>query len=292
MRRRSARLARCSGWASTRCSSAPLDAAHPNALVAAVAAELGAAGVTPRPGVYAADSSALSAGSKYGLGSSAAVAAGLVAALTEGSAVEAEALAVAAHRRFQGGKGSGADVVAACWGGVSVVVVAPGAAVAARRLTVPGGLQVAALWTGVSASTTSRIAAFDAWRSVNPRTLDDLVAAAARGVAALEAADVPAWLASVAEYAALERTMTAGGVSVVTAEVDAAMCAAAAAGLGVRPSGAGGGDLVVAFAAADADVGRLAAAAKARGAAHLPLALAPTGALNGPPADESSRPHA
>src|SRR5690606_5365902 len=96
------------------------------------------------------DSSELSADEKLGLGSSGAVCTAMVAALvTPGlAAEEVVGLCHRAHRRFQGGVGSGSDVFASFHGGLLEVRGAR-----ACPLPLPPALEVAVLWTGRSAST-------------------------------------------------------------------------------------------------------------------------------------------
>jgi phosphomevalonate kinase len=108
------------------------DTRDESALVNAVVDTLAAAGVLPekpgeRPQVRIdIDSSALfgPAGRKTGLGSSAAVTAGLTAALVAVSGAQPDAttaqLAVRAHRAAQGGRGSGYDVLASWHGGAGI----------------------------------------------------------------------------------------------------------------------------------------------------------------------------
>jgi len=111
---------------------------------------------------------------KLGVGSSAAVLVALVGALvTELNLAmpPEELLAVchAAHRHFQGGLGSGADVATAVHGGV--VTVRRGAdpeTVAATRCDWPSGLLALPIWSGVSASTTELLSRFEQFKSDRP----------------------------------------------------------------------------------------------------------------------------
>ena len=96
-------------------------------------------------------------GDKLGLGSSAALAVALSAALTEwqgGSQEDVEALAAQAHQNFQGGKGSGLDIATSVAGGMIVFTLEDRVV---ESIPWPQGLEAAVLWSGVSASTASRL---------------------------------------------------------------------------------------------------------------------------------------
>ena len=99
-------------------------------------------------------------GRKIGLGSSAALTVALLAAVNKTADVFAAALD--AHRRFQGGKGSGVDIATAVHGGLLQYTM-PSAEV--RPLRWPDGLAMRVLWTGVAASTTDRLGRLDADRN-------------------------------------------------------------------------------------------------------------------------------
>ena len=111
---------------------------------------------------------------KLGVGSSAAALVSLAGALVAElnlTLPRDELLAVchAAHRRFQGGRGSGADVATALYGGV--VIVRRGAkpeTVSATACGWPNGLLALPIWSGVSASTRELLARFEKFKSDNP----------------------------------------------------------------------------------------------------------------------------
>lgn len=259
----------------------PFDRSHPNPLVAAIAAALIEAGLTSRRVQVSASSRALVDGEKLGLGSSAAVAAGLVAAFgpTDAPADLLAEVAVAGHRRFQGGRGSGGDVLAACFGGLQVVSTgAP-----PRAVAMPPALRFAVIATGHAASTRDAIDAFERVRARRPEAVDELSRLAVRGAVALAVGDVSRWLDAVSTWYAHEVELTACGVPIVTGPVRDAVDAAVAAGWVAKPSGAGGGDVVVAFGGAEAEIDRLDAACAAAHVQRLPLAIAPAGVLHGRP---------
>lgn len=242
------------------------------------------------------DSSALASaalrdgGAKLGLGSSGAVAAGWTALLAQQHGIPVEQwldIARVAHDSFQGGVGSGADVCASMLGGV--VRMEAGAA---ARIADPD-IAWAAIWTGQSADTRSMIAALRTWRKSAGTAADvllrDLGEIGRQAINALEAHDVDGWLAGVSAFAAQEARIThASGVPILNAPVTRAMEAARAAGWTSKPSGAGGGDVVVAFAPAGTSFDGLDAACAAAGVQRIPLALDLVGVQR---ARSAARPH-
>jgi phosphomevalonate kinase len=111
---------------------------------------------------------------KLGVGSSAAVLVAFVGALMAElnlAPTPEELLTVchAAHRRFQGGSGSGADIATALYGGV--VVVRSEAApenISATACNWPSNLVAMPIWSGVSASTPELLARFDKFKGASP----------------------------------------------------------------------------------------------------------------------------
>ncbi|MEM9058425.1 MAG: hypothetical protein AAGD86_13170, partial [Pseudomonadota bacterium] len=92
-------------------------------------------------------------GRKLGLGSSAAVAVAVSAALAGGDrVVDALPQALTAHDAFQGGRGSGADLRAVAQGG-TIVQRADGQGLLVSALTWPAGLEARAIMTTQSAAT-------------------------------------------------------------------------------------------------------------------------------------------
>ncbi len=111
---------------------------------------------------------------KLGVGSSAAVLVSLVGALVAelnlGMPTE-KLLAVchAAHRQFQGGRGSGADVALAVHGGVAVVRREDDSrAVNATACGWLSGLSALPIWSGTSASTPQLLKCLEEFRRNNP----------------------------------------------------------------------------------------------------------------------------
>ena len=250
------------------------------ALVQAVISTLSEASVPLAPVCVRADSTALRDDEKLGLGSSGAVCVGLVRAWAPSLAPEdALALALAAHRRFQGGRGSGGDVIASAMGGVCVVETDR----LVRRVPgLVGGFAV--VYTGISANTRVRLDQFRAWRIADPAStsvLRDLHDTTDSAIEALDQGDASAWCTAVRQFAALERRMTTGGVDVFTDPVEACVSLLESEGWAAKPSGAGGGDVVVAFHPT-ADPASLAPALAETAFSPIPLALEPSGVLVSP----------
>jgi len=111
---------------------------------------------------------------KLGVGSSSAVLVALVGALVEEltlTMTQEELLVVchSAHRRFQGGSGSGADVATAVYGGV--VAVRRGTeqeTIKATPCDWPDDLLALPIWSGVSASTPELLVRFERFQNTNP----------------------------------------------------------------------------------------------------------------------------
>lgn len=233
-----------------------------------------------------ADSSALSVASgqrKLGLGSSAAVAAGLALALCERPPYDATTTAVAAHRRFQKGRGSGGDVLAALHGGLTVV--RDGAL--ERQIVPPSSLRWVAMDAGESASTRALMGRVAEARARDPERAEavfsELDALARVGIGALADCDIDSWMLALRDYVAVERELAEwSGAPIFPASVERCLDAAAEAGAVAKPSGAGGGDIVLAFTRTEEGERRIRSVCKSRGISTLDLALAPSGALAPP----------
>ncbi len=199
---------------------------------------------------------------KLGLGSSASGAAALTwAALVAlyGPAATSEdknkilALALDAHRQFQHGKGSGADVAASVMGGViqfqldptSLKTLPSVAAVDPNKV-----LHWRGIWTGQSASTTQFLAAIEALAAARPTThADCLRALHDAACAAIDALGDPTAFSKAVTMAesALENLGVQARVPIVTDTHKKLSALAKTHGLTAKPSGAGGGDLSLVF---------------------------------------------
>jgi phosphomevalonate kinase len=228
--------------------------------------------------------------SKLGLGSSAAVTVALAAALDALSgaplpASETDALAglLDLHRRFQSGRGSGADLAASLLGGVVEYELAPATKGGnpmpqVARLGLPPELQWAAVWTGRSASTGAFLEALDRWRAQHAAEygarMDALGQLAREGVAAARLQSATRLLDCAARFGAeLGAFGAATGLDIVSAEHAALLGYASRCGVVYKPCGAGGGDLGVAMASDAQALDRFTGLAREQGFMPLPLGL-------------------
>lgn len=181
-------------------------------------------------------------GSKLGIGSSAALAVALSAALCElaGSGADTASIAFAAHREFQDGRGSGVDIACSVAGGL--IEYRQGDAVRSRRLSWPSGLAHALIWSGVSASTKSKLEHLDNQLSRPSRAA--LVYSARRIAGAWSAGSADAILDEYRDYIKVLREFSIDHELGIFDAGHAELTAAAhAAGLVYKPCGAGGGDM-------------------------------------------------
>jgi phosphomevalonate kinase len=213
---------------------------------------------------------------KIGLGSSAALSAALCRLLLPADASGERLLrcAIDAHRRFQNGAGSGADVAASVMGGVvrfRMDEMPP------ERLSWPHGLQYAAWWSGVPASTPLRLARLS--RTARSPARTQLADAAAR-VADCWNADLGAGLLpALASYIeALERFDREHGLGVFDAGHRELKSAARSSEVLYKPCGAGGGDAGIAFAADAAALDAFAGRARPQGFLPMDLSVDSRGA--------------
>jgi phosphomevalonate kinase len=191
-------------------------------------------------------------GLKLGFGSSAALAVALTSALMPGGqSADIGRTALAAHRAWQGGGGSGVDIAAAVHGGIvacramSVSMVEP--------LLWPDGLRFALLWSGHAAVTRNRIVAF---RESERRRggAEDLCRAAEEALATWRQGDGTAILEGLARYV---QVLLAFDVDRNLGIFDAghrALTEAAGNAVVYKPCGAGGGDVGIALALKEGDL--------------------------------------
>jgi phosphomevalonate kinase len=256
--------------------------------VAAARDWLRARGATLPAGSVEVDTAAFSAaGRKLGLGSSAAAAVAAVGAALEAAGVDAAAeraavlaLAERAHRAFQGGVGSGADVAAAAHGGLLAVARRDGALSVDRLPALP--VQLVAFSTGEPSSTVDRVLAVAALRARLPERHGALMRALADQASILREAiqdgDAAMPIPTVRDaHATLEALGRAAEVPIVTPPLAAAAALATELGGAAKPSGAGGGDVGVAFFARPREAEAFRSRAPALGLDILDVSIDPAG---------------
>jgi mevalonate kinase len=198
-------------------------------------------------------------GSKIGLGSSAATAVAAVGALFESAGVTVErhreqvyAIALAAHRAAQGGKGSGADVAAAVHGGLIKVEGQKTGPPSVEPLAVPAGLHLVVFWTGEAVATTKMIEGVQSFAEAEPAAYREIMASlreiACRFVAELRAGNATGTVAAAGRYGKRLAVLgAAASLPIVTDAFSRASDLAKELGGVAKPSGAGGGDIGVAM---------------------------------------------
>jgi phosphomevalonate kinase len=198
---------------------------------------------------------------KLGLGSSAAVLVALMGALlklvqaTPLAQDELTGLCCTAHRRLQGGSGSGIDVATAVAGGVvSVEPSADGQGPRTKDLAWPRDLHMLAIWSGSSASTPAMLAQLQNYREQQAEACTGHMAQlgniAVQTLSAWQHEDVAAILAGLDRYAsALQQLDQDADIGIYRGGHVAMRDIARARGTVYKPSGAGGGDFGIAMAA-------------------------------------------
>lgn len=220
-------------------------------------------------------------GTKYGLGSSAAVAASVAGALLalQGPLPETPAqlrLAGALHRSRQGPGGSGADVAASLYGGV--VAVSGGRV---ERIAWPAGLVCAVLWSGFCANTGRALARFrESLQGGSPRVQDGLRRLAMEAEAVNQAWRLGAGdaLEALAQYSRVWRELDrAARLGIYSPPHRKLLDLAHSAGCVYKPSGAGGGDCGLALCSDPQALARMRRMAAGEGYETLEMELAVKG---------------
>lgn len=200
---------------------------------------------------------------KLGLGSSAAIIVALTGALIRfagGPALpgqELVAICCEAHRRLQGGSGSGVDVATSVTGGAVAIEFKPrpGTQVTvpqAYPVSWPRRLGLVAVWSGQSASTPAMLGRLQAFRSRNPTAftghMGRLGANAGQAVAAWRTEDLSGLFSAITGYeAGLRRLDEAAALGIFSPVHERMRAVAEKHGAVYKPSGAGGGDFGIAL---------------------------------------------
>lgn len=182
---------------------------------------------------------------KIGIGSSAALAVALTAALGRlaDEHRDVRSTAMAAHRCLQGGVGSGADIACSVAGGVTGYRMDEDVS---DKLEWPGGLNYALLWSGVPASTQTQL---DKLGAADVQASRAELGDSARAVAqAWKIGDPEQLLTCLVEYTATLRCFDVDHkLGIFDAGHAALADCAGSTELVYKPCGAGGGDLGIAI---------------------------------------------
>jgi len=195
-------------------------------------------------------------GPKLGLGSSAAVSVALLTALEvaarsgQGPSIpQVFEAAHRAHRRAQGGVGSGLDVAASSFGGV--VEMSPGAEgqVQCRGVELPVGVSILPVYTGRGASTTELVGVVQAYAQKDALGYRDLIKSLTETAKSAGAAvSAREFLECCARYGrGLDALGKASGADIFSDVHQALARVATDEGFVYKPSGAGGGDIGLVF---------------------------------------------
>ena len=198
---------------------------------------------------------------KLGIGSSAALCVALAAALdrVDDGQRDIGRVAAAAHRRFQGGAGSGADVACSHAGGL---IEFRSGERPARSLQWPQGLHYALFWSGVAAGTAGKLAKLASSRTGATRSA--LFAASTSVATAWSGGDAGRIFAALRDYTtALQRFDVDHDLGIFDAGHSDLL--AVADDIVYKPCGAGGGDVGIAVAMSAAAITAFAGVARQRG---------------------------
>lgn len=240
---------------------------------------------------WEADSSALYHGrQKLGLGSSAAVAAAAVASTfyEVGEAIELPEVrrrvfevSNRVHEEFRGGRGSGADVAASVFGGIIAFRREATGQIHLSSWEMPPEIRLVGVWSGQEASTCQMVRAVRRLRDSSHgryRRLVEQMGLVADRFARDGSRDANALFAAMQEYLDLMRRLgRLAGVPIVTPFASLVAQAAHDCGGAAKPSGAGGGDIVVAAMPRNADIEAFRAALGPGGHWFLDLGVDPEG---------------
>jgi phosphomevalonate kinase len=221
---------------------------------------------------------------KLGLGSSAALTVALLGALHTLVQQPAPTLdeCIRAHRAIQHGRGSGIDVAASLYGGLSRFQLHDHDTPRSDALAMPDGLHWRCVFSGEPASTETMLATVAAWREREPgaftRRMHELATISSRGLDAVAANDAAAFLSSLHDYAqALAGVGEASGADIASREHRAIAAIAADCGCVYKSCGAGGGDVGVTFGVEDKRLREFETRAARAGYPVIAMAMDPKG---------------
>ncbi len=203
---------------------------------------------------------------KLGLGSSAAVAVSLIAALLHAAGIaqrdedafklQVLEMALTAHRRAQGKQGSGVDIAASTFGGIleyTMPVVSTQLPPKIQALSLPPRLYMRFVWTRTAASTTRLIQQVSALRETSPgiynQIFSELIYLSEQGCLAFHQQSVTSFLEIIRDYyRTLLQLSKASGAPIISPVHADIHSIAERHQVAYKPSGAGEGDFGILFA--------------------------------------------
>jgi phosphomevalonate kinase len=221
-------------------------------------------------------------GRKLGLGSSAALATALVAALDAlfQTGLDVQKTAAGAHRNYQSGTGSGADIAAS-------LPAAPYAETSdtpqngrprVRAIRWPAGLEYRVLWSGRASDTATKLRKLEARKALRCKSADALAASAAVVSDLWDTSSANAVLAALRIYVKdLQYFSADQDVGIFDAGHRELVAPAESMELVYKPCGAGGGDIGVVFGANAAALNAFCAHASGSGFMCLDMAVSARG---------------
>lgn len=216
-------------------------------------------------------------GVKMGVGSSAALAAALATLLCTTLAPDDSParVAAAAHRKFQGGVGSGVDIACSLMGGLIEYRMDRDEQI---QIEWPEGLCSALLWSGVASGTAEKIKRLELSSTRQSRA--DLGAAAEQMAGAWKSGSAQRVLDGYEDYMlVLKRFSVDHELGIFDAGHGALVDAAGEMGLIYKPCGAGGGDIGIVLGRDAAAIAAFVARPVAAEFVQLDAVLDPCGAM-------------
>ena len=224
---------------------------------------------------------------KLGLGSSAALTVALAEALVEYTDQVRWPLdrwmptLIEAHRRFQGGQGSGVDVAASLCGGL-IQYQWTNKRPHANHLHLPSSLKFVFVWSGQCASTHQFLQRLRSWREQRgvdyTKCMDGLGSISAGVIESIEQGDAAAFITAADRFAsAVAELGRRAGLEIFNPVHRDLLDMAKKLRLVYKPCGAGGGDLGVAMGVESEDTKQFAELVKSSGYQTIDIALNPEG---------------
>ncbi len=189
-------------------------------------------------------------------------------------------LAKKIHDTFQQATGSGADLAASLWGGAIRFQHRKDNAPVAQPISLPASLALRFIWTGTSASTSKLLTAVRSFAKAKPDHYRALLQQMEEIATTLlqTPSNVTSWLESMNRYGhAMRELGQQSGAPIVTPMMATLMNLAQEHGGIAKPSGAGGGDFLIAAFGDETSADAFCQASTIHGATPLSLCVDPDG---------------